>query len=429
MDSYSTSTLPSSSPHHPVDAYPNLNIINSFPNHTTSTATLAPPPHRNDDHPSYSKMICSAIRALEEKNGSSKKAIGKYMEQEYKDLLPTNHDTLLTQNLKYLTDKNILIMVKRSYKFPDARSDKPMSFSLASPSFVPRGYDCPPKPNPDSKSAPQLEQNAEPKSTQLGLNDVGESNSSVVGATTEMTKTSHDGQSLKVSGEGVSSTLRLENGKRVRRPPARYQSFSTVEIISNDHKRKRGRPSKAHMKPAARSDDGCVPPPADAHVLAQSPSNSIPIRSPKPKGRPKKNVVASPSIAGGGKKPAVARKPMKKSMGKPVGSPKGSQVAIENNQEEIEADLKEKFQYIQSRVRRTVAVLRTYFNLKSPVMARAAIHLLQNLSSLDLEMPLLREDRPGALLIRNASNRPPMQTVFIRRPTASMIFGHLRFPE
>ncbi|XP_019427519.1 PREDICTED: histone H1-like [Lupinus angustifolius] len=102
MDSYSSSILPSSPPHRPVDAYPNVNIINSFPNHPTSPATLASPPPRNDDHPSYSKMICSATRALKDENGSSKMAIGKYIAQEYKDLLPPNHDTLLTQNLKYL---------------------------------------------------------------------------------------------------------------------------------------------------------------------------------------------------------------------------------------------------------------------------------------------------------------------------------------
>ncbi|XP_019420686.1 PREDICTED: histone H1-like [Lupinus angustifolius] len=142
MDSYSSSILPSSPPHRPVDAYPNLNIIKSFPNHPNSPATLAPPPPCNDDHPSYSKMICSAIRALKDENGSSKTAIRKYIAQEYKDLHPPNHDTLLTQNLKYMKEKNILIMVKRSYKFPAARSDKSMSLSLSSSSLVSRGHDC-----------------------------------------------------------------------------------------------------------------------------------------------------------------------------------------------------------------------------------------------------------------------------------------------
>ncbi|OIV94194.1 hypothetical protein TanjilG_13811 [Lupinus angustifolius] len=260
MDSYSSSILPSSPPHRPIDAYPNLNIINSFLNHPTSPATLAPPLPCNDDHTSYSKMICSAITALKDENGSSKTSIGNYIAQEYKDLLPPNHDTFLTQNLKYLKKKNILITVKSSYNFPTARSDKPMSLSLSSSSFVSRGHDCLPKPNPDSKSTPQLEQNVEPKSTKLG-------------------------------SQG------------------------------------------AHLKPivvpsAARSNDGGVPPPVDAHELAQLPSNFVPIGSPKPRGRPKKNVVASPSIAGcsaaygGSKKPAVARKPMKKSIGKPMGRPK-----------------------------------------------------------------------------------------------------------
>ncbi|XP_019427111.1 PREDICTED: uncharacterized protein LOC109335434 [Lupinus angustifolius] len=237
-------------------------------------------------------------------------------------------------------------MVKRSYKFPIARSDKPMSLSLSS-SFVSRGHDCLSKPNPDSKSTPQLEQNVEPKSTQLGLNDEREFSSSVAGATTEVMKTSKS-RSLKVFGEGegvsstlrlengkrVSSTLRLKNGKRVRHPPAKYESFLSVDLIFDNHKQKPRRPSNAHLKHivvpfATRSNDGGVPPPADAHELAQFPSNSVPIGSPKPGGRPKKNVVASPSIVsgsaayGGAKKPAVARKPMKKSIGKPMGRPKG----------------------------------------------------------------------------------------------------------
>ncbi|OIV89725.1 hypothetical protein TanjilG_03598 [Lupinus angustifolius] len=208
MDSYSSSILPSSPPHRPVDAYHNLNVINSFPNHPSfpAPATLAPPPPCNDDHPSYSKG----------------------------------------------------------------------------------GHDCLPKRNPDSKSTPQMEQNVEAKSTKLGLNDDGEFSSSVASTTTEVMKTSQS-CSLKVfgEGEGVSSTLRLENGKKVRRPPTKYQSFLSVDIISDDHEQKPRRPLKAHLKPivvpsTARSNDGGVPPPADAHELSQLPSNSVPIGSPKP---------------------------------------------------------------------------------------------------------------------------------------------------
>ncbi|OIV89724.1 hypothetical protein TanjilG_03597 [Lupinus angustifolius] len=263
-------------------------------------------------------------------------------------------------------------MVKRSYKFPAATSDKPMSHSLSSSSFVSRGHECLPNPNPDSKSTPQLEQNVEPKSTKLGLNDIGEFSSSFAGAITKVMKMSQscslksfgegegvsstlrlengkkvrrppakghdclpkrnpdskstpqleqnvepkstklglndDGEfsssvagttteviktsqscSLKVfgEGEGVSSTLRLENGKKVRRPPTKYQSFLSVDIISDDHEQKPRRPLKAHLKPivvpsTARSNDGGVPPPADAHELSQLPSNSVPIGSPKP---------------------------------------------------------------------------------------------------------------------------------------------------
>ncbi|KAE9607476.1 putative High mobility group protein HMGA [Lupinus albus] len=332
MDPYSTSILPS------------------------SPTTLAPPPPRNVDRPSYSNMICSAIRALKEKNGSSKRSIGKYMKQEYKDLLPPNHETLLTQNLNDLKEKNILIMVKRSYKFP----------------------------------VPSPHQNAEPKSTQLGLNDEGEFSSSVVGATTEVKKMGQD-RSLKVSGEEeeVSSMLRLENGKRVRRPSTKYQSFPT-EIISNDHKRKPGRPQKAHVKPARSNGGGAL-------------------GSSKPRGRPKKNVVASPSIAGssaaygGGKKPVVARKPKKKTIEKPVGCTEGSEV---DKHKDIKADLRNKFKFIKTRLSRAVTVLRTYFHRRSPVVTRIAIHDLQDLASLDMDMLLTRGDTPPPTFRKPGERRP-----------------------
>lgn len=67
-------------------------------------------------------MITEAITALKDKDGSSKQAISKYIEKEYKNLPPT-HSILLTHHLKRLRNEGQLIMVKYSYMFPP-RSDQ-----------------------------------------------------------------------------------------------------------------------------------------------------------------------------------------------------------------------------------------------------------------------------------------------------------------
>ncbi|KAE9613852.1 putative High mobility group protein HMGA [Lupinus albus] len=87
---------------------------NSLPNNPPAL----PSQPRNHNHPSYAEMIYTAIGALKEKNGSSKRAICKYMEQVYKDNLPPNHDALLTKNLKSLKKNGHLVLVKKSYHLP-----------------------------------------------------------------------------------------------------------------------------------------------------------------------------------------------------------------------------------------------------------------------------------------------------------------------
>lgn len=59
-------------------------------------------------------MITSAIVAMKEKDGSSRQAIGKYIESEYKNLSP-NHATLLTQQIRKMKNQGQLIMNKHSY--------------------------------------------------------------------------------------------------------------------------------------------------------------------------------------------------------------------------------------------------------------------------------------------------------------------------
>lgn len=62
-------------------------------------------------------MITAAIAAMKEKEGSSRQAIAKYIENEYKNLSPA-HPTLLTQQLKRMKNNGQLVMVKHSYMLP-----------------------------------------------------------------------------------------------------------------------------------------------------------------------------------------------------------------------------------------------------------------------------------------------------------------------
>ncbi|OAY82474.1 Histone H1.2 [Ananas comosus] len=67
------------------------------------------------------QMILAAIEALKERNGSSKRAISKFIRQTYGDASP-QHDKNLAQNLRRMTREQVLRMVKRSYKIASSSS-------------------------------------------------------------------------------------------------------------------------------------------------------------------------------------------------------------------------------------------------------------------------------------------------------------------
>ncbi|PRQ15914.1 putative High mobility group protein HMGA [Rosa chinensis] len=128
--------------------------------HVAANPTHAPAPTFN--HPPYAEMIYTAIAALKERDGSSRRAIAKYIEQVYPSLPPT-HSALLTRHLKRLKNSGHLEMVKKSYKIPgpprsDAppppATDSPAPTSVSSPG-QPRGRGRPPKPKPEQQQ-PQL---------------------------------------------------------------------------------------------------------------------------------------------------------------------------------------------------------------------------------------------------------------------------------
>eukprot|EP00268_Persea_americana_P005422 TRINITY_DN11815_c1_g1_i1.p1 TRINITY_DN11815_c1_g1~~TRINITY_DN11815_c1_g1_i1.p1 ORF type:complete len:201 (-),score=35.75 TRINITY_DN11815_c1_g1_i1:249-851(-) len=88
---------------------------------TEATMARAPPPSKPSsahNHPPYAEMIISAIRTLNEKKGSSRTAIDKFITAVYLDL-PPSHSSKLTAHLRRLKDKGRLVMVRHSYKLPN----------------------------------------------------------------------------------------------------------------------------------------------------------------------------------------------------------------------------------------------------------------------------------------------------------------------
>ncbi|KAG1334162.1 putative HMG-Y-related protein A-like [Cocos nucifera] len=80
-------------------------------------------------------MILAAITALNEKNGSNKSAISKYIESSYGEL-PQSHSSLLTAHLARMKESGELLLIKNNYVKPGP--DAPPK----------RGRGRPPKPKP-----------------------------------------------------------------------------------------------------------------------------------------------------------------------------------------------------------------------------------------------------------------------------------------
>ncbi|TKY61052.1 Histone H1.2 [Spatholobus suberectus] len=234
-----------------------------------------PNPNPNHNHPSYDEMIYTAIGALKEKDGSSKRAIGKYIEQVYKDLPPT-HSALLTHHLNRLKSSGLLLMVKKSYKLPGSDPLPPP------PTFqAQRNRGRPPKPKP---------QPTEPVWAALGLSDDPAVQAAKRGP----------GRPRKIGAVAVGPPVPGRRGRppgtgrsKLPKRPGRPPKPKSVSAISSGLKRRPGRPPKIQSNltvipfaaPVASLAPGLptVPP-----VVAAS----VPNGSPRPRGRPRKSVAA-----------------------------------------------------------------------------------------------------------------------------------------
>ncbi|KAL6969980.1 hypothetical protein U1Q18_029690 [Sarracenia purpurea var. burkii] len=167
-----------------------------------STQPPAPP-----SLPQYPELIMAAIEALNDKNGSSKSAISKHIEDTYGEL-PAAHTTLISHHLNKLNQSGELVMVKNNYMKPD-------------PNAPPRrGRGRPPKPR-DSVSETTVVGSPRPR-----------------------------GRPPKEDGSSSTS------GRPRGRPPKKAKTAAPPPPPPNGERRGRGRPPK--VKPSvAAAPIGC----------------------------------------------------------------------------------------------------------------------------------------------------------------------------
>ncbi|EEF27887.1 histone h1/h5, putative [Ricinus communis] len=378
-------------------------------NHVAHAANAtAPTVAQSFNHPPYTDMIYAAITALKERDGSSKRAIAKYIERVYPGLPPT-HSALLTHHLKRLKNTGLLVMVKKSYKLPrsddtvatnNINSSTSNNINAVGHSALPpnpavtnsgpkRGRGRPPKPKPEvvpSSIQPISQPNAASVMVPVGLSISTQPINSAPAATViqppnvgqpQMGVKRGRGRPKKVAGGGAAAAVL--GGKRRGRPPKSAGRPKKLKSVgANGVKKGPKRLPKSVVVPYATG--------AAAAVTA------------RPRGRPKKGAApaAAPGVGGvvgiggavvvpgkrAGRPPKVVGgvvvNPKKRPVGRPKKNDNVSWAAAQASQLQSEAygDLKMKFEFFQSKVRQAVGVLRPQLTNETPISVVAAIQEL-----------------------------------------------------
>ncbi|GAV78987.1 Linker_histone domain-containing protein, partial [Cephalotus follicularis] len=398
----------------PLPPPPPTTTTDQIPNHTAHAANPTPSLPQTLNHPPYAEMICEAIGALKERNGSSKRAIAKYIEKVYTTTnLPPTHSALLTHHLKRLKNNGQLVMVKKSYKLSPAtsipRSDAiigpnniappvhvpspaPLSISPApplptsGPTKKGRGRPAKPKPKPNVPG-PLVVSGAGPVQQPKRGPGRPPKNGPVVSVGPVLP----GGPLMAKKGRGRPPKAGTIGPKKSPGRPRKPKSL----LAPNGLKRGRGRPPKTFSQVPAQPQAMVVPYPATGV------QNMM-----KPRGRPKKfAATAAAAVVAGkprGRPPIIdgVIKPKKpsSSSGRPVGRPKKNTAAEPEPEPEPQqvayADLKRKFEYFQTRVKQAVGVLKPQFSSESDISAIAAIQELEGLSAMGIGTPLREEPQP-----------------------------------
>ncbi|XP_028786868.1 HMG-Y-related protein A-like [Neltuma alba] len=241
----------------------------------TAVPASAPAPSANltsANYPPYAEMIRTALAALNERNGSSKKTIAKFIEQAY-PRLPSNHPALLTQHLNLLKSNALLVMVKKSYKLP--------KFD-ASPPTAQRKRGRPPKrkPNADPQPQPQslVRQNANPQATRRGPGRPPKARRNIVDQPGPPARWGGPpGSQRPGCPSKPKSELAFSNGTNWRpgRPPKNQTNTTAIPLAP---------PGPAVLAKTVTSST----------VPTVPPDSSLPSIPSRGRGRPKKNAAAVP---------------------------------------------------------------------------------------------------------------------------------------
>ncbi|KAL5815494.1 hypothetical protein ACOSQ4_026135 [Xanthoceras sorbifolium] len=354
-------------------------------------------PAVNYNHPPYAEMIYAAITALKEKDGSSRIAIAKYIEQSYSNL-PPNHSTLLTQHLKRLKNTGHLLMVKKSYQLP--RSDAPVPAPIILP-------------NNNQDNAVIISSSAHGPKTGRGrgrppknLNAVQAQ--PVLAAVGLVDQPSHQqftpakrgrGRPKKIGGPGVSlgGVQKVPSGSGRR--PGRPKKLKPVRAtfgpngVAQVHAQAQAQ-ALAQAQPISYAiSEGNVPVPVQMSLPVQN------IGRPRGRGRPKKLGTGAAAAVGTGRpvgrpmgRPAGRPKKSKSRTGRPVGRPrKTATEAAESQTVANIGDLRRKLEYFQTKVKQVVDVLKPQLTGESQISAVAAIQELEGLATMDITAPLREE--------------------------------------
>lgn len=377
-----------------------------------------PPVH---SHPSYAEMITAAISDLNERNGSSKRAIAKYIETNYSNLPPT-HSALLTHHLKRLKSNGQLLMVKHSYKLPRSApvavngAFNP-AFSDPSSAGPKRRPGRPPKPKPDAVQAavpvfdPPLNMNAMP---------------AVVPATQSQPNVALGPFNGPAPGAPVRGRGRPPKPGGAKRGPGRPPKSGGLTAGSGAVARGRGRPrknaypgalaarGKGQGRPRGRPPkpinvvEGLAPGAAVGGENVAAPvavgvanvdalgGGVVPVLG-KRRGRP-------PKAGGEPKKPrnltaGQPKKPRKLS-GKPLGRPRKTAPTVARTPDSqllvAYLDLKAKLENLQARVQQTANLIKPSLN------SEAAINAIQ-----ELELVAMNVNAPSNAQIQQPQPEQP----------------------
>ncbi|OMO76474.1 Histone H1/H5 [Corchorus capsularis] len=391
-------------------------------------------------------MIVEAIGALKDSNGSSKRAIAKYIESTHKDLPPT-HSALLTHHLKRLKNNGLLVMVKKSYKLAStARSEGfipdsapvPVLSNPNPPDASPgpkRGRGRPPKPKPISQ--PTL-QTVDPNPTQQPVTVTVP----LAGGPRKSPGRPRKNNAPAVPVPGpvpVQVQLGVRRGRGrppktgLKKSPGRPRKPKTVRsvVAANSVKRGRGRPPKAMNQLPPQSvlpiqGQPVAVPYADAAATTTTVTGVVQnLGRPRGRGRPKgvtSAAVAAAAVVPGkrrGRPPKLggvsAAKPLtpRKTTGKPVGRPKKNTEGAESKASAAAyGDLKRKLEFFQSRVKQAVGVLKPQFTSESNISAIGAIQELEGLAAMDISNSTFKDDaQPMAMPPPASSNQPPFAQI------------------